>query len=293
MKSKNAWVYNINILIEIFVLLGFAAFFIVTITTSSVTQYVHPRNIPFMLFAAAAMIIIGFILIYQTFVKKKKINENNDKVEVSMLIFFVIPLIMAFIIPPMEFDSSAKNVSSVQLSTENSMGNSKTANNENNDKQPENSYSTNDENNEDNYDEEFDSFSENYDGSGSNYDIENGNIVMDSNKFYHYLNEFYSDIDDYEGVGVEAYGFVFKDNQQFPDTSFVLGRLMMVCCAADMQTVGLLCNYDKSSELKMDSWVRVTGTIKKTELNGETIPSLEVKSIEPIEKPEQDYIYPY
>lgn len=36
-----------------------------------------------------------------------------------------------------------------------------------------------------------------------------------------------------------------------------------VLCAADMQLVGLLCQYDQASKLEADSWVKVSGTIQK------------------------------
>jgi len=68
---------------------------------------------------------------------------------------------------------------------------------------------------------------------------------------------------------------------------------MMVCCAADMQPVGFLCRYEQTSNLKSDSWVKVTGVIGKTEFEGENVPFIEAQSVTNVDKPENDYIYPY
>ena len=54
--------FNINIALKILLLFGFAAFFLRTVLTGSVSLYVHPRIIPYMIFAAAAMIVIAFLL---------------------------------------------------------------------------------------------------------------------------------------------------------------------------------------------------------------------------------------
>jgi len=44
---------------------------------------------------------------------------------------------------------------------------------------------------------------------------------------------------------------------------------------------------------KADAWVIVSGTIDKTDFNGEAIPYIRVVSIQDTEKPNKDYIYPY
>lgn len=273
MNVRNTKVSNANTFIEIFILFGFAAFFITTIAVGTVSRYMHPRNIPFMIFAAIAMIIIGILLIYEMYKKRDRENRRG-KIKISLLIFFVIPLFMAFTIPPQEFNANAQNVSDIQLATEGGENN-------------------NTEGKEENRKVDMDA-SQNIDKKNEmNCPMENGKILMDSKHYSYCLNEIYSNLDLYEGTEVEAIGFVFKDDQQFSDTNFVVGRLMMVCCAADMQTVGLLCHYDKATELQSDSWVKVIGKISKTQTEGQTIPLIEVESIENVNKPEQDYIYPY
>lgn len=218
----------------------------------------HPRNIPFMIFAAIAMSIIGILLIHEMY-KKRNGENRRGKIKISLLLFFVIPLIMAFTIPPQGLNGNSQNVSDIQLAANDGEANNTHVNEENQ----------------------------------INCPMENGKILMDSEHYSYCLNEIYSNLDVYEGTEVEAIGFVFKDNQQFSDTNFVVGRLMMVCCAADMQTVGILCHYDRATDLQSDSWVKVIGKISKTQSEGQSIPLIEVESVENISKPEQDYIYPY
>ena len=87
-------------------------------------------------------------------------------------------------------------------------------------------------------------------------------------------------------------GFVFRD-ESFGTDQFVAARLLMVCCAADMQTVGLLCQYDGAAQFESDSWVTVTGVLQKVPFGGEDAPCIAVESAVAAEEPEDAYIYPY
>jgi putative membrane protein len=44
-------------------------------------------------------------------------------------------------------------------------------------------------------------------------------------------------------------------------------------------------------DLKEDQWVKVTGTLSKTEYNEWLLPYLQIEEIELIEQPKQPYIY--
>ena len=268
---------NINIALKILLLFGFAAFFITAIFTGSVSLYVHPRIIPYMIFASVAMIIIAFLLFRDLF--KPSIKKTNT----WPLLFFIIPLIMAFVLPAEPFDSSTAAVADLQLSGEESSSN--------------NSLEVTQKI------EESESFSESSPADGTmdtaknkeddGITLNNGIIVMDSNNYYKYLCAIYANHDKYKGTPIEAAGFVFKEDESLTDNEFVSARLLMVCCAADMQTVGLLCSYDKASELETDSWIKVSGTIEEIELDGETVPCIVVQTVEKTEEPDESYVYPY
>jgi len=271
MKTLYIRYFNIDAAGKMLLLIGYAFFFLYTILTGSVSMYVHPRVIPFMIFASVVMIIIAVLL------GKILFKPQHKKVHSGLQIFFAIPLIMAFAWPATSFDSNAGAAFDVQLA--NSLNNNTTA-------------GESDSNN-------------STDSGNTGADIiindkaeavpliQNGILVMNSSNFYKCIIEVYNDMAQYEGLPVEVVGFVFKDSEDFADDEFVPARLMMVCCAADMQPVGFLCRYDHAAELPADSWVKVTGTIEETKLAGETIPYIAATSVEKTTKPDDDYVYPY
>lgn len=72
---------------------------------------------------------------------------------------------------------------------------------------------------------------------------------------------------------------------------FALVRLSMWCCAADLAPMGLLVDNGGKQELQDDAWVVVKGIFGITEDGSDHI--LKARSIEPAEKPEVEYVYPY
>jgi len=278
MRTIKLSYFNINIALKILSLLGFAFFFMYSIFTGSVNRYVHPRIIPYMIFAAGAMLVISFLLFGELF-KPQKEKSNS-----LSLLFYIIPLIMAFALPAQSFDSNTRTVGDIQLA-----GNESVDSNKDNLQEDK----PNDGSKEDVRENESKIDATAKEDSNNALPLQNGILVMDSNSFYNCLNEVYSNLDKYVGMQIEVVGFVFNDYENFKDNEFVPARLMMVCCAADMQPVGFLCRYDKASELKSDSWVKVTGIIGKTKFDGEDVPFIEAKSVIEAEKPAGDYIYPY
>ena len=66
----------------------------------------------------------------------------------------------------------------------------------------------------------------------------------------------------------------------------------MVCCASDMQIVGFLCKDNSNKVYNSDSWVKVTGTLKKNEdPSSSDSKYIEVESSENIKAPKEQYIY--
>ena len=70
-------------------------------------------------------------------------------------------------------------------------------------------------------------------------------IVMTDESFIPWIEELYGNLSKYEGKKIEVVGFVFKD-KEFGQSNFVPARLTMNCCAADMQPVGILCEYQRA-----------------------------------------------
>jgi len=239
--------FNLNTVLKALLLFGFAAFYLRCVLTGTVSQYVHPRIVPYLVFAAAVMIIIGVLLLLGAGSSKPKKGSSWQ------LIFFSLPLLMAFTLPPQPFAADTNAVGDLQLS----------------------SAAAGDE-------------------AQSNVGAiaPEGPIVIESGNYYPVLCDLYTDIDKYVGRTVTVTGFVFRD-ESFAIDQFVAARLLMVCCAADMQTVGLLCQYADAAPLETDAWVTVSGVLQKVPFGGEDVPCIAAESVEAAEEPEDAYIYPY
>ncbi|HWQ71855.1 MAG TPA: TIGR03943 family protein [Desulfitobacteriaceae bacterium] len=126
-------------------------------------------------------------------------------------------------------------------------------------------------------------------------DVKNKKITVANDDFGLWLSAIYEDMEKYKGYTVIMTGYVYRDPEFTKSNEFVAARLMMSCCVADLAPTGLICRYDKASELKKDSWVTVEGTlfIGQYEYDGQKYddPQLIVTKITPTEKVE-GYIYP-
>lgn len=108
-----------------------------------------------------------------------------------------------------------------------------------------------------------------------------------------WLREFSRNADPTAFAGKEAdvIGFVYRDPRNGSD-EFWVSRFTVSCCVADASALGLLVKTDQATELKTDSWVRVTGKLGVGEFAGEQLPVLVADKIEPTEQPSQPYLYP-
>jgi putative membrane protein len=127
-------------------------------------------------------------------------------------------------------------------------------------------------------------------------DMANKKITVSNDDFGMWLSEIYMNMAQYEGYTIVMTGFVFKDSAMLGEDTFSPARLMMSCCVADLQPAGLLCKYDKISELEQDSWVTVEGTlfIGVYEYGDQQYddPQIKVTKITPAEAVD-GYVYPY
>ncbi len=127
-------------------------------------------------------------------------------------------------------------------------------------------------------------------------DEANKKIVVSNDDFGMWISEIYTNMKKYEGYTVIMTGFIFKDPEMLGEDGFVPARLMMSCCVADLAPAGLLCKYDKVSELKKDAWVTVEGTLFIGEYQYGDMPlddpQIHVTKITPAEAVE-GYVYPY
>ncbi|ADK16816.1 MULTISPECIES: TIGR03943 family protein [Clostridium] len=123
----------------------------------------------------------------------------------------------------------------------------------------------------------------------------NTEIVMTEKNFFAFLNGISDDPNKFRNCKITLTGFVYK-NDNIKANQFVIARLLMVCCAADTQTVGFLCNYN-GQNLDKNTWVQVTGILDTTNYIDNNskqvslIPLIKIQSIKKVDPPTSKYIY--
>ncbi len=248
---------NFDAVLKIFILLGFALFFFMLIHTGKIQLYVNPRIVPYVKFCIIVMVIISLFLCRDIFKPRRKVT-------LTPYLFFLLPLFMAFSLPAKSMDSTSMAFGDVTLTNiDNSQSSSTT-----------------------------DFVQTVPDTTDSTLKLQGDTIVVRDNNFVQWIEEIYNNMSKYEDKKIEIIGFVFKD-KELRENEFVPARLMMACCTADLQPVGFLCQYVKASELKKDSWIKVTGTIKAIDYKGQKTPAIKADKVENTIKPENEYVYPY
>lgn len=275
MQLKRFKKINIEVLLKLMVLMGFSFFFCYILITDRILLYINPRNIIYVKFSVIALLLLSLFV-------TKDMFKPTGRVNVVSYLIFIIPLLMALIFPakPMNLTSMSSidikaNEKFVDSSTKNSSNN--VVNNEDKDKDANESPTDTDSN-------------------LNEFDLEikmcGDIILMTDDNFSRWLTEIYDNMDKYKGKKIQLTGFVFK-NDKFVKNEFVCARLMMSCCAADLQPVGFLCHYNMEDTLKKDSWITVKGTLDITTHADEKMPLIIVEDIKNTEKPKKEYIYPY
>ena len=266
---------ELNTIVKVALLLGFAAFYIVSLLTGSVHLYVHPRMIPFMIFAAVVMIAIAAVYFF------KYINPGVKNSGIRPLLLFIAALLMAWAFPAQTFNADTGTAGAPQLTA---VGGISEADISESSGAPTPADA-----------DDFTSADGSTPGPANVPDsaAPEGILVFDDQNYYENLYNIYQDLDAFVGRDVQLTGFVFKDDAALQSDEFVASRLLMVCCAADMQTVGLLCRWPSAVQLEPDAWVKVSGTLDTVEVDGDTIPVIEVISVETAAAPDVEYIYPF
>ena len=270
-------------IVRTFILLGFSVFFFGIVMSNQVLLYVHPRLIPYIIFGIIAMMIISIFTISDVFKPKKKVN-------LSVYIFFIVPLFLAVSLPAKAMDSTSLSYGDIKFAQQSETDTDNQAIDTNSvDDTYTDSASSADINNTDSVSSTAQSEDT---SSDSGLTMQGNTIIMDSDNFGIWLNEITDNMDKYNGKKIELTGFVYKD-KQFKANEFVPARLMMTCCTADLQPVGLLCRYAGTPQLKQDSWIKVSGTISVENDNNEKTAVIIPDSITNTAKPAEEYVYPY
>ena len=95
----------------------------------------------------------------------------------------------------------------------------------------------------------------------SGLDQEQKKIIVSNDDFYPWIIEIYENLDKYIGYEISITGAVFHDFETMVENEFVPARFTVTPGDAELIPVGLLCEYEKASELVLNTWVTVTGVI--------------------------------
>ncbi|UNC93108.1 TIGR03943 family putative permease subunit [Candidatus Contubernalis alkaliaceticus] len=261
-------IINIEALLKIVVLLGFFIFLLTSINSGQIYLYINPKMVIYVKLGMVVMFIVAVVTFGEIFRIPRK------KTSFTTFALFFLPLITLAAFSPVSIQSSDLPGREINVGR-----------------------SENRQVQEDDYDEYFE------DDQHVVQDIEldikeweeiqtEDSIVLDDTNYYSWLFVIYYEIEKYVDKEIELVGFVYRDDTHTKN-EFVVARLAMVCCAADMQVIGLLVRDEEDLHLEQDTWVKVKGILKKDEFMGDTLPIVELVSVEEVEKPQWEYIYPF
>lgn len=296
---------NYQVLIEILCYLIFAILMFYLVISGKYLLYVTPRMIPYFYFAGILMVAWVFESFSRLFKPKYKSRAVHCLVLAIPIIMLTIPhnpigtqnLTSSYLSRSELTDISQKNTDKT-IDVKNTLKNSAN-NNKYDEKSTDNSYDENAGKSteipaENNNDKNSESIIEN--NSETNLhglDEVNKKITVDDEEYYQWLQEIYNNMNKYEGYQISIKGFVFRDGSTMKKNEFVPARMLMTCCVADLSLCGIICVYDKASQLTEKSWITVDGTITLNEYNGHKEPQIAVNNTAPAEKPVEEYVYPF
>lgn len=115
-------------------------------------------------------------------------------------------------------------------------------------------------------------------------------IEITSSNYTNVLKTVHDNLDSYIGKKIKFSGYIYKLSD-FADNQFVLARDMIISSDLKTLVVGFLCQYKDAKKFDTNTWVQVTGTIKKGSYH-EAIPVIEITEMNQITKPSECYVYP-
>lgn len=105
------------------------------------------------------------------------------------------------------------------------------------------------------------------------------------------LFNFQEDVSQFVGQKASVIGFVYFDEALDSD-QFYVSRFVVSCCAADGFAIAMPVRWSNVKSLEQDSWIVVKGTIESFALDGTRLPLIDAVSVEPIDAPDQPYLFP-
>jgi putative membrane protein len=121
--------------------------------------------------------------------------------------------------------------------------------------------------------------------------LDKDEIILNEKNFLDVINELNTHTEECKGKKVEFSGFILKE-KNLDKSEFLVGRMILSCCAADAQGIAILCQHDNIQNLKQDQWVKIKGIVDTTkDKKGGRMLVIKVESIETIDIPVNKYLY--
>ena len=280
MKKK----LDLNELIWFLILIGFTYYFYSIISTGKITLFVHPKMVKYVRFA------LYFFIVLSVFQGRNVFNNKKAKTLKIGYFMFLIPLTLGLFLKAGELSIHTVINKGFSLTSQlkiNTLKHKHTA--------------LEGEAEQCDHDEKH-----NHDAYVASVPLENtlksmqlvkdGAIVMTNENFIKNYEDIYGNSCNYVGKIINMKGFIYKQNDLKED-ELILSRMLVSCCMADVQLVGLLCEHKGAEVFTEGTFVSVEGILGEREYkdpkSGETvvIPIIKVTEIEKIDKLSNEYIY--
>lgn len=125
------------------------------------------------------------------------------------------------------------------------------------------------------------------------YDPAAQTLLIPQEETFFWLTEIYSNPAPFLHTTVHTMGKVLRNPKFFTTDCFSPSRELMTCCVADLYTIGFKCQFDAAQALTEGDWVSVTGPLEMVDANGQKELRLIAQSVEPCEPPADPYLYAY
>ncbi|MFH0975146.1 MAG: TIGR03943 family protein [Spirochaetota bacterium] len=245
---------NAVILFRALLLIIYCAFFLNIILSGSVAKYVHPRYNIFLIISCAVSAVIITVMLLS--VK----SHSHAKISAGRIILLILPLLFAF---------TTRNMDT-------------------------------------NYSDNFSSA-----GGASKYPDTNkempaemlpdfildarekDSINMVEKHFVPIIDDIYNNPSVYQGKSISVSGIVLKRKYADNKEEFAVARMMMICCAADVQPAGFICRYKDATSIAANVWYKISGVIEIINLEKSDIPVIKVMEAVKTVKPANQYVYPF
>lgn len=224
--------------------------------THAYLHYVTPRTLPYLYFAAAALLAIGALdLAY--------LYETAHVLRYTQMLALVIPLML------LAGSITQQGLWSLPLFPVAEAGSASTG-------------------------EPYAMQAQGYEGRLLHgYDPTTSTLIIPQEETFFWLTEIYSNPTPFLHTTVHTMGKVLKNPKFFTTDCFSPSRELMTCCVADLYTIGFKCQFDAAQALPEGDWVSVTGPLEMVSVNDQQELRLIAQSVEACEPPADPYIYAY